>query len=323
MSTIPSLNTQDRLLLYRFMRQSRAVEDAAWALSSQGRLIGRLYTGHGQEAIPVGMTYALQPEDVIAPMYRDMGAHLVRGVKPVEVFAQYLGKRQSNNKGKDSGLHIGDMSRGIVGMISVLPDSLPVALGVALAFKLRAEPRVALTTFGEGSTSTGAFHEAVNMAAVMKVPLILICENNGWALSTPPAREYGGQSIVARAEGYGIRGVQVDGNDVEAVYSAVRAAADRARSGGGPTLVECLTMRMKGHSIIDAAEYVPREQLAEWAARDPIQRYRAALEAEGLWDEGQEARLSAELSDEIDRAIQEADAMEDPQPADVYEGVFA
>lgn len=323
MSTLPLLHTEDRLRLYRFMRQSRAIEDAAWALSSQGRLVGRLYTGHGQEAIPVGMTYALRQEDVIAPMYRDMGAHLVRGVRPVEVFAQYLGKRASNNAGKDSGLHIGDMARGIVGMISVLPDSLPVALGVALAMKLRGEARVALTTFGEGATSTGAFHEAVNMAAVLRVPLVLVCENNGWALSTPPAREYGGESIAARAAGYGIPGHQVDGNDVEAVFHAVHAAAERARSGGGPSLVECLTMRMKGHSIIDAAEYVPREQLAQWAGRDPLLRYREALEAEGLWDAEREAALSAELSAEMDAAIQEADAMENPRPEDVTQGVFA
>jgi TPP-dependent pyruvate/acetoin dehydrogenase alpha subunit len=317
------LTAEDRRQLYYYMRLSRAVEDGAWALSSQGRLVGRLYTGHGQEAIPVGAAYALAADDVIAPMYRDMGAHLVRGIEPIEVFAQYMGKRDSSNGGKDSGLHMGDMSRGIVGMISVLPDSLPVAVGVALAFKIRREPRVALTTFGDGATSTGAFHEAVNMAAVLKLPIVLICENNGWALSTPNVREFAAPGIVERAPGYGIPGVQVDGNDVEAVHAAVAEAVERARAGGGPTLIECLTMRMRGHSIIDGADYVPREMLAEWAERDPIAGYRAKLEAEGLWDAEREAALDAEISEKIERAIQEAEAMADPIPDDVYVGVFA
>lgn len=317
------LTTDDRHALYRFMCRSRAVEDAAWALAGQGRLVGRLYTSHGQEAIPVGSAYALGPDDVIAPMYRDMGAHLVRGVAPVEVFAQYMSKRASNNGGKDSGLHIGDMARGIVGMISVLPDSLPVAVGIALAFKLRGEARVALTMFGEGSTSTGAFHEAVNMAAVLRVPIVLLCENNGWALSTPAEREFAAPSIVDRAPAYGIPGVQVDGNDVEAVYQATLEAADRARAGGGPTLVECLTMRMRGHSIIDPADYVPRQQLEAWAERDPITAYRVRLEAEGLWDVAREAALTAEIRAEIEAAIHAAEAMDEPVAADVHTGVFA
>ena len=317
------LTDEHRRQLYYYMRLSRAVEDAAWALNNQGRMVGRLYTGHGQEAIPVGAAYALEPEDVIAPMYRDMGAHLVRGVDPVEVFAQFMGKRDSSNMGKDSGLHIGDMSRGIVGMVSVLPDSLPVALGVALAFKIRKEPRVALATFGDGSTSTGAFHEAVNMAAVLRVPLVLVCENNGWALSTPNAREYAAASIVDKAIGYGIPGQQVDGNDVEAVHSVVSEAAARARAGEGPTLIECRTMRMRGHSNIDPADYVPAEMLAEWAERDPILRYRERIEAAGLWDAEREASLETELQERIDQAIHQAEAMPEPEPEDAHVGVYA
>lgn len=318
-----TLTDQDRLALYEYMCLSRAVEDAAWALAGQGRLVGRLYTSHGQEAIPVGTAYALGPADVIAPMYRDMGAHLVRGVQPVEVFAQYFGKRRSSNAGKDSGLHIGDMARGIVGMISVLPDSLPVTVGVALAFKIRREPRVALTYFGEGATSTGTFHEAVNMAAVLKVPAVLVCENNGWALSTPTHQEYAAPSIVERAAGYGLVGVQVDGNDVEAVFEIARAAVERARAGDGPTLVECLTMRMRGHSIIDPADYVPAEQLALWSARDPIARQRRRLVEAGLWDDQRDAARQTELKVQIEQALQAAEAMADPQPDDVTTGVFA
>jgi TPP-dependent pyruvate/acetoin dehydrogenase alpha subunit len=318
-----TLTDHDRQQLYRYMCLSRAVEDAAWALAGQGRLVGRLYTGHGQEAIPVGAAYALGPEDILAPMYRDMGAHLVRGVRPAEVFAQYFGKRSSSNGGKDSGLHIGDMSRGIIGMISVLPDSLPVAVGAALAFKIRREPRVALTTFGEGATSTGAFHEAVNLAAVQRVPVVLVCENNGWALSTPVHLEVAGPSIAERAPGYGLPGVQVDGNDVEAVYAAAREAVERARAGAGPTLIECLTMRMRGHSIIDPADYVPAEQLSEWAERDPIVRQRERLGAAGQWDQERETGLQAEIRREVEEAIEAAAALPDPEPGDVHAGVFA
>jgi len=318
-----ALTDDDRRRLYHYMRLSRAVEDAAWALSSQGRMVGRLYTGHGQEAIPVGAGAALGPDDVIAPMYRDMGMHLIRGVEPLEIFAQYLGKRESNNYGKDSGLHIGDMSRGIVGMISVLPDSLPVAVGVALAFKIRKETRVALTTFGEGAASTGAFHEAMNMAAVLQVPIVLVCENNGWALSTPTNKEYAGKGIVARAEGYGMPGIQVDGNDVEAVHAAVSEAAERARTGNGPTLIECLTFRMRGHSIIDAAHYVPSQDREAWAKKDPIERQRKRLEEAGLWDADQEAALEETLRVQIEDAIAQSQTMDDPLPEDAHTGVFA
>lgn len=313
------LTHDDRQRLYHYMRLSRAIEDTAWALASQGRMLGRLYTSHGQEAIPVGSAYALADGDVIAPMYRDLGAHLVRGMTPQEVFAQYLGKRASSNAGKDSGLHMGDMARGIVGMISVLPDSLPVAVGAALAFRIRQEQRVAMTWFGEGATSTGAFHEAVNCAAVLRAPVVLVCENNQYALSTPNAREFAVPTVAERAAAYGIPGARVDGNDVEAVYHASAEAVDRARNGGGPTLLEAVTMRMRGHSIIDPADYVPPELLAEWADRDPILRYRTLLETEGIYDTA--------VEDEIERAVasalERAEALEDPRPADAHEGVFA
>lgn len=314
-----ALTPDDRQRLYHYMRLSRAVEDAAWALAGQGRLVGRLYTSHGQEAIPVGSAYALGPGDVIAPMYRDLGAHLVRGIRPVEVFSQYLGKRRSSNAGKDSGLHMGDMARGIIGMISVLPDSLPVAVGAALAFKIRGQPNVAMTWFGDGATSTGAFHEAVNCAAVLRVPVVLVCENNQWALSTPNEREFAVPTVAERAAAYGIPGLRVDGNDVEAVYRAAAEAVARARAGEGPTLLECVTMRMRGHSIIDPAEYVPREQLAEWAERDPILRYRTVLELDGLYDPAVEEAITAE----VEAAVIEAAAMEDPVAAEAYTGVFA
>ncbi len=318
-----ALGDEARRTLYHYMSLSRAVEDAAWALAGQGRLVGRLYTGHGQEAVPVGCAFALEGGDIIAPMYRDLGAHLVRGVEVWEVFAQYFGKAASSTGGRDSGLHIGDMSRGIIGMISVLPDSLPVAAGAALAFKVRRQAGVVMTWLGDGATSTGAFHEALNMAAVMGLPLVVVIENNQWALSTPTGREFAVDKLVDRATAYGIPGQQVDGNDVEAVHGAAAEAVDRARGGGGPTLIEAVTMRMRGHSVIDPADYVPPAQLAEWAARDPIEAYRRRLEAEGLWDADREAAHRQELGETVEAAIARAEAMADPKPEDAGAGVFA
>ncbi len=318
-----NLSSQDLLQLYYYMRLMRAIEDRAWILANQGRLVGRLYTGHGQEAIPVGSAYALQADDVIAPMYRDMGALLIRGVTPGEVFAQYMGKRTSSNRGKDSGLHIGDLERGIIGMISILPDSLPVTVGAALTFKLRKEPRVALTYFGDGATSTGGFHEGVNMAAVLRVPAIFICENNQWALSTPNAKEFAAESIADRAVGYGIPGVTVDGNDVLAVYRATKEAVDRARAGGGPTLIEAKTMRMKGHSAIDPAGYVPPEHLEQWAARDPIQQFETRLRAQDVLDDEMRTEIEARIDREVDQGVEWAEAQPEPEPGDVYTDVFA
>ncbi len=317
------LTSEELLELYYYMRLMRAIEDRAWVLATQGRLVGRLYTGHGQEAIPVGSAYALQPEDIIAPMYRDMGALLIRGIAPGEIFAQYMGKRTSSNRGKDSGLHIGDLRRGLIGMISILPDSLPVAVGAALTFKIRKEPRVALTYFGDGATSTGGFHEGVNTAAVLRVPAIFICENNQWALSTPNEKEFAVENIADRAAGYGIPGVIVDGNNVLQVYRATREAAERARAGGGPTLIEAKTMRMKGHSMIDSAHYVPPEQLEAWAARDPIQRFAQYLRKQKALDEKLDHEIGLRIEREVDEGIEWAERQPDPVPQDVYTDVFA
>jgi TPP-dependent pyruvate/acetoin dehydrogenase alpha subunit len=317
------LAADDLVRLYYYMLLMRAIEERAWDLSNQGRMVGRLYTGRGQEAVSVGSTYALEPNDVVAPLYRDMGAHLVRGVKPGEIFAQYMGKRTSSNRGKDSGLHIGDLERGIIGMISILPDSLSVTVGAALAFKIRNEPRVALTFFGEGATSTGGFHEGMNMAAVLSAPAVFICENNQWALSTPAYKEFAIDDIAERAAGYGMPGVIVDGNAVLDVYRATRTAVDHARSGGGPTLIEAKTMRMQGHSAIDPAHYVPREQLEAWAARDPIDRFRCELREQGVLDDATVEEIESRVRCAVDDGVAWAEAQPDPQADDVYAAVFA
>lgn len=306
------------------MRRMRAIEARATKLFHQQRTVGRVYTGRGQEAIPVGTTFALAQEDAIAPMNRDLATHLIRGITVREVFCQYLGRANGSTRGKDAGLHISDPARGLmVNMISNLPASLPVAVGIALAFKLRKEARVALTYFGDGASSTGASHEGINLAAVRQLPIIFICENNQWALSTTNRKQFVVERLADRALGYGIPGVQVDGNDVLAVYEATLTAAERARTGEGPTLIEAVTMRMDGHSVTDPAQYVPEEMLAEWRKKDPIERFAAVLRDEGILDEQLEEEIGAEIAAEIEDAIQFAERSPFLEAEEAVKGVYA
>ncbi len=319
------LRKDDYLALFTLMLKMRRIEERATELYHQDRspIVGRVYTGRGQEAIPVGAAYALEPQDVIAPLYRDLGALLVRGVTAREVFAQYMGRANSCTQGRDSGLHIGDPERGIVSMISNLAASVPVAVGVALAFWMNGEPRVAMTFFGDGATAHGSFHEGVNMAAARRLPVVFVLENNQWALSTPVHKHTALRELADRARGYGIPGVRVDGNDVLAVYQAAREAVERARRGDGPTLIEAVTMRMSGHSVTDPAHYVPPEMLAEWAERDPIERFRAFLREEGLLTDEEEARLVADIEAEVEDAVAFALNSPPPAPETALKDVFA
>ena len=287
------------------MRRMRAIEEKATELYHNQQTIGRIYTGTGQESISVGATYALGPDDVVAPIYRDMGAHLVRGITPGEIMAQYMGKvTPTSNHGKDSGLHLSDIERGVsVSMISNLTPSLPVAVGCALAFHLRRQPRVAMTFFGDGCTSTGSFHEGVNFAAARQLPVVFVCSNNQWALSTPNSKQFALAELAERARGYGIPGVRVDGNDVGAVYDAAHEAVERARNGGGPTFIEAFTMRMRGHSVTDTAQYLPQAMLDAWAKKDPIDRCAYFLQQNGVLTADFEATLTAEIEAEVEDAV--------------------
>lgn len=317
------LDLQAWLYLYTQMRRMRAIEDRGRELYSAMRMVGRLYTGRGQEAISVGAAYALEPRDVLAPLYRDLGALLVRGVTAREVMLQYMGRADSFTRGKDSGIHIADTERGLVSMISNLTTSLPVAVGVALAFKLRHEARVALTFLGDGSTSTGSAHEGLNMAAVQRLPVVFVCENNQWALSTPNSQQFAIGQLVERAAAYGMPGVRVDGNDVLAVYRVTHAAAERARRGDGPTFIEAVTMRMDGHSVTDLATYVPRPMLAEWSLRDPIAQFGAFLRERGALTNARDEEITRELAEEIQDAEAYADTAPFARPEEALTDVFA
>jgi TPP-dependent pyruvate/acetoin dehydrogenase alpha subunit len=318
------LDRDDLLRMYRYMRLTRAIEDRTRALYYAGKIVGGVYTGTGIEATSVGAAYALRPGDVLAPLHRDLGAHLVRGTTPREVFAQWLARGDSPTLGRDGGLHFGDMRRRmIVPATGVVGASLPVAAGTALASRIRGEPRVTLAFIGEGGTSTGDFHEAMNLAASAWLPLVCVIEQNGYAYSTPASTQARIASFADRAAAYGIPGASVDGNDVLAVYDAVYEAAERARAGGGPALIEARTFRMRGHSEADPAEYVPAALLAEWAERDPVARFETYLSDGMLFTQAEKQEIDVALQAEVDDAVAQAEAGPPPDPAALAAHVFA
>src|SRR5918912_2857684 len=291
-----TLTDDDRAALLRFMYLMRFSEERAIALYRQGKVPGSFYDGRGQEAVSVGSSFALGPKDRTCILHRDLGAHFVRGLKPGQYLANYMGRSGSPTGGRDGNMHFGDRKIGCVGMVSMLPDMALVACGLARAFQMRGEDRVAMTWFGEGATANGVWHEAMNVAGVAKLPVVFILENNQFAYSTPNDHEFAVDPVV-RAQGYGFPGVKVDGNDVETVFLAAAEACERARSGGGPTLIEAETMRMHGHGVHDDMRYVPKEMFEVWEKRDPIDRYEKKLADDGIDIE----EIRAAVKDEIER----------------------
>lgn len=314
---------RDQLLsMYYHLRLTRALEERLGILYRQGKILGGVYLSTGQEAVSVGAAATLGPGDVIVPSHRDLGAHLVRGIEPREVLAQYLGRVGGLSRGRDGNVHFGDVARGDIAFLSPMADGIPVAAGVALGLKRHGKARVAMTWFGEGAASRGDFHEGVNLAAVLCVPVVFVCNNNQFAYSTPLGRQTRVPDIAVRAAGYGIPGVTVDGTDVVAVYGAVHEAVERARRGEGPSLIECKTMRVRGHSEHDDAWYVPKALLEEWRAKDPIGRYERRLRDSGMLDDEKEAEVAKRISAELEAAIAWAEASPFPDPAEVEDGVY-
>jgi TPP-dependent pyruvate/acetoin dehydrogenase alpha subunit len=317
------MTADQKLAVYYWMQLTRAFDERMLAHWKQGRGVGGTFSERGHEAISVGAAYALGPDDVVSPMHRDLGAYLLRGLTPKEVFANLLGRQTGPTRGRDANLHgMSRLDRGIVGFISHLPHSLPVALGVAMSFRYRSEPRVALAFTGDGATNTGLYHEVLNMAALYGAPLVIIVENNQYAYSTPCVQASKVASIAGHVAGYGLRTTNVDGNDVEAVHAAARDAIDRARAGEGPGLIEAHTLRMLGHAVHDGAEYVPRDLLATWEARDPVVLFRRRLAAGGIAAEQLEA-VDRRCRAEVEEAVAFAEASPWPDPATVADGVYA
>lgn len=316
------LEIEELLRFYYFLALTRGLEDRVIKLYRQGRIVGGCYVGTGEEAISVGSACALGPDDVIAPSHRDLGAHLVRGITPKEYMAHYLGRQTGPTRGKDGNIHFGNLRRGIIGFISPMADGIPVATGAALVFKIRREQRIAVSYFGDGASSRGDFHEGVNLAAVLKLPILYICHNNQYAYSVPLSRQMAVPHVADRAKAYGIPTEIVDGNDVLAVSHATKEAAARARDGGGPSFIECKTMRMRGHAEHDDASYVPRELLKEWRQRDPIQRFEGYLRERNVPEERLRA-VEDRVRTEIEEAVDFAENSPQPDALEAVEGVFA
>jgi TPP-dependent pyruvate/acetoin dehydrogenase alpha subunit len=294
------LTRQQHLDLYYYMRLNRAVEDTMVKLFRQNKIVGGLYSSLGQEAISVGTAYALEKKDWLAPMIRNIGALLVKGVPPRDIFMQHMAKYDSPTKGKDGTSHFGDLENlHIVSPISMLGDLIPVMAGVAIAGRYLGQKIVTMTWIGDGGSSTGVFHEGLNFAATQKAPFVLILENNQWAYSTPVRRQVPLENLADRAKAYGISSYIVDGNDVAEVYSTAREAVARARAGEGPILIEAKTFRRLGHAQHDPAEYVPKEMRAYWEARDPIERHEKFLMSEKLLD----AKGKKEIEEKINTLL--------------------
>src|SRR4051794_7606615 len=319
--------TRDQLLeLYYYMRLTRSVEERLVNLYRQTKVVGGLFRSLGQEADAVGSAYALDRSkgDVLSPLIRNLGSMLVQGATPLEILRQYMAKGDSPTRGRELNIHFGDTARGFIGQISHLGDMVPVMAGVTLSFKLRNEPRVGLVYVGDGATSTGAFHEGINFAAVQRCPLVVVVENNGYAYSTPTSKQTACTSFKDKAVGYGIPGVRADGNDVVATYQVTKEAVDRARAGEGVTLVELVTYRRKGHAEHDNQSYVPSGEIDRWAREnDPVARYIRELSTQHGFSTADLEAIDNRVKQEIDRATDEAETSPAPEPLDGLRGVYA
>jgi TPP-dependent pyruvate/acetoin dehydrogenase alpha subunit len=311
------------LEMYRLMLMTREVDSRVRILYRQGKVTGGVYSQLGHEAISVGSAAALRVSDIVAPMHRDLGAHITRGMDLRQILAQLLARDNVYTGGRDNALHIGDLGRRVIPQISHLGVSIPVAAGAALASSQRGEDAVALTYVGDGAVNTTDFHEGLNFASALHLPLVLIIENNQFAYSTPLERQAASPELFRRAGSYGIPGVRIDGNDVLEVYRTVSEAVARARRGEGPSVIECLTMRMRGHSENDDARYVPGEMLEEWSRRDPLERFERVLLDGGMMDRDTADRLKAEVAREVADAADWAEGQPLPQPQEVLTGVFS
>lgn len=316
--------SNDQLLdMLYWLKLIRAFDERLGILVKQGRVRSGVYSGIGQEAIVVGTCFGLRPDDYICPLHRDLGTFLMKGVSPGVMMAQMYAKATGLSKGRDSALHSGVPELGIFGNTSMLGANTPVAAGLALTFKLESRDNVVLAFFGEGASNTGDVHEAMNFAAVHRLPVVFICENNIYAYSVPIEKSMAIEDVADRAEAYGFDGVAINGNDVLAVYQATQGAIARARAGDGPTLVECKTYRWHGHSEHDPAFYRTDEELAMWKSRDPLPTFTAYLGHRNILTDEHRQQIDARVKAEVDGAVAFAEESPDPDPADAVTDLYA
>ena len=317
------LSTEQLLEMFRGLKLIRAFDERLSILVKQGRVRSGVYTGIGQEAVIVGTGFGLRKEDFICPLHRDLGAFLMKGVEPRVMMSQMFAKVTALSKGRDSALHSGVSELGIFGNTSMLGANLPVAAGLALTFKMERTDNVVVAYFGEGASNVGDFHEALNFAGVQRLPVIFVCENNQYAYSVPLEKSMAIDDVADRAESYGFEGVSINGNDVLAVYQSTLGAIARARSGEGPTLIECKTYRWHGHSEHDKAFYRSDEELAMWKSRDPIPTFTTYLQSRGVLDDAKLKEIEARVTQTIDDAVEYAANAPDPVVEDAVTDLYA
>ncbi|HEX5260643.1 MAG TPA: thiamine pyrophosphate-dependent dehydrogenase E1 component subunit alpha [Gaiellales bacterium] len=319
------LNRAAMLDMYRNMLATRLIEERGNLLFKAGKLPGSYYTGRGNEAASIGVATAMGELDVASPLHRNLGVHVTRGVPPAAIFCQFMGRDGGATHGRDSNLRSNDFSAGagLLAGVSHLPAMIPVITGIALAFQLRQERRVAIGWCGDGAAARGDMHEAMNLAGVRRLPIVYIIDNNQYAYSTPNRLSFACSHLADRGPAYGFEGIVVDGTDVLTVYREAHRAVEKAREGDGPTLLELVTLRMEGHAVHDDASYVPRELLAEFTTRDPLERFGAWLQINVDLPESELQEIESEIHAWIDQGLAEAEASPQPDPATVLEGVYA
>jgi pyruvate dehydrogenase E1 component alpha subunit len=321
--TSPVASADDARSTIRTMWRIRRFEEAVDDLFARGLMHGTMHLSIGQEASATGSCLALRADDAITSTHRGHGHCIGKGADLVAMMAELLAKETGYCRGRGGSLHIADVATGNLGANGIVAGGIPIAAGAALAYKLRGEDRVVACFFGDGAANEGAFHEAVNLAAIWDLPVVFICENNKYGMSFSTEKAFAIEHIAERAKGYGIPGVTVDGNNVEAVYDAVSAAVARARTGDGPTLVDNVTYRWKGHSKSDKNLYRTKEEIAEWRGLDPILAFERRVKELGLLADEDVQRVRTEVVEEIRNAVREANSAPDADPADLLAAVFA
>jgi acetoin:2,6-dichlorophenolindophenol oxidoreductase subunit alpha len=305
------------------MWTTRRFEEAVDDLFARGLMHGTMHLSIGQEASATGACMALRDDDAITSTHRGHGHCIGKGADLTRMMAELLAKETGYCRGRGGSMHIADVATGNLGANGIVGGGIPIAAGAALAYQLRGEDHVVACFFGDGATNEGAFHEAVNLAAIWKLPVVFICENNKYGMSFSTEKSMAVDTIAERASAYGIPGVGVDGNDVAAVYDVVHAAVERARAGDGPTLVESVTYRHKGHSKSDKNLYRTREEISEWRDKDPILQFEGVVRERGLLSDEEIQAVRTEAMESIRNAVRTANAAPDADPSDLLDAVFA
>src|SRR3989441_1597024 len=317
------LKPEQMIELYRYLKLTRLVEERLVNLSRQTKVVGGVFRSLGQEATAVGSAYALRPGDFVTPLIRDLGAVLVKGIRPRDVFAQYMAKAWGPSGGRDLNIHFGDIEKGFIGPISHLGDMIPVMTGVLLAGRMQKKDLVALAYIGDGGASTGAFYEGMNFAAVQRLPLIVIAEYNHYAYSTPTNMQTAVRNLAERAAAFGIPGYIVDGNDVIACYEVTKQAIDYARKGRGAVLIEAKTYRRKGHAEHDDQRYIPDGEIQWWEKNnDPVDRFERFLLEQKVATKERLEEITGEGAREIDEDSEWAESSPMPEPEGAAYGLF-